>query len=311
MALIVVLYATLGAGWLVEGRARRAIAPYAMLELCALGLFAAVRRQILLTQDVWRYEFDVWAGLAAALCLAGTKQAWDRQPREIRVPLLGALLAVPVATLLWVAWRDLGTDTALLVVGLHSVLFMYMGKDERESPWNIAATAGFVAFVFVLFWSRLSLRVVYAYVVPVGIGILVLLQLFGGRMPAGTRNRIRLVTLLAMLGSAGYYALIDDRYPVAFNMSLVVICLLSMGLGGFLRIRMYMALGFAGLMVALVSILYKVLAHMERNARMTVVGSLVLVIGALLVFGAIYYKTHREEWTTRLDRWRKRFGDWE
>jgi hypothetical protein len=53
------------------------------------------------------------------------------------------------------------------------------------------------------------------------------------------------------------------------------------------------------------------LVHEERTMRMTVVGSLVLAIGAGLIFGAIYYKTHREECTARLDAWRRRFDVWE
>ena len=50
---------------------------------------------------------------------------------------------------------------------------------------------------------------------------------------------------------------------------------------------------------------------MECSVRMTLVGSLVLVVGAGLVFGAIYYKTHRKEIGDLLDRWRLRFAGWE
>jgi len=78
-----------------------------------------------------------------------------------------------------------------------------------------------------------------------------------------------------------------------------------MGLGSFLRIRVYLAMSFAGLMVDLISILYKVLVQMERSARMTIIGSLVLVIGAILVFGAIYYKNNKakfDAWVEKLAR---------
>jgi len=173
------------------------------------------------------------------------------------------------------------------------------------------AVSGFVAFVLLVFWSKLELRALHAYVVPVGLGILVLLQMFGQRLESETRNRIRLVALLSMLGSTGYYALIDDRYPIAFNLTLVILCLLSMGLGSFLRIRLYLVLGFAGLMVDLGSIVYKMLARMDRSAQMTIVGSLVLVLGAALVFGAIYFKTHQEALTARFEGWRRRLGGWE
>ena len=83
-----------------------------------------------------------------------------------------------------------------------------------------------------------------------------------------------------------------------------------MGLGTVLRIRLYLALGFAGLMVDLVSLLYKVLVLMERSARMTIVGSLVLLIGALLVFGAIYYKTSKSRIDALVSGWRLKLARW-
>ena len=59
-----------------------------------------------------------------------------------------------------------------------------------------------------------------------------------------------------------------------------------MGLGSFMRVRMYMLLGFAALMTDLGSIVYKVLRHMERGARMTAVGSMVLMIGVAMPKGS-------------------------
>jgi hypothetical protein len=44
---------------------------------------------------------------------------------------------------------------------------------------------------------------------------------------------------------------------------------------------------------------------------MTSVGCVVLLVGASLVFGAIYYKAHRAEVLARFERWRLRFAGWE
>ena len=84
-----------------------------------------------------------------------------------------------------------------------------------------------------------------------------------------------------------------------------------MALGSFFRIRLYLALGFAGLMVDVGSILFKVMRGMERSSRMTIIGSIVLLVGVGLVFGAIYYKTHRNRINQQLDRLRAKVGDWE
>ena len=152
---------------------------------------------------------------------------------------------------------------------------------------------------------------VHAYIIPVGLGVLVLQELFRKRIQPEAHNWIRLVVLMAMLGSTGYYALADTSRAITFNLTMILLCLLSMGLGSVLRIRLYLALGFSGLMVDLISLLYKVLVLMERSARMTVVGSLVLLIGALLVFGAIYYKTSKPRIDALVSRWRLKLAQWQ
>jgi len=92
---------------------------------------------------------------------------------------------------------------ALLVVGLQSVMFAYLGKDSRESPYNILALAGFVGFILVTFYFKLQLRAVHAYIIPTGLGVLVLQELFRDRINPESKHWIRLITLMAMLGSAG------------------------------------------------------------------------------------------------------------
>ena len=168
-----------------------------------------------------------------------------------------------------------------------------------------------MAFILVTFYSKLQLRAVHAYIIPTGLGVLVLQELFRDRINPEAKNGIRLITLMAMLGSSAYYALADSRHAITFNLTMIMLCLLAMGLGSFLRIRLYLAMGFAGLMVDLVSILYKVLVHMERSARMTIIGTLVLAIGAVLVFGAIYYKTKKASLDAWLDKWRGKLAQWE
>ena len=92
---------------------------------------------------------------------------------------------------------------------------------------------------------------------------------------------------------------------------MLLLCLFAMGLGSVLRIRLYLALGLGGLLVDLVSLLWKALVLMERGVRMTVIGSLVLVLGAILVFGAIYYKTHKARFEAWHSKWRLKLGQWE
>lgn len=130
-------------------------------------------------------------------------------------------------------------------------------------------------------------------------------------MTAGSRNVVRFVTLLAMLGSTGYYALLDESYPIYFHLTMLVLCLAAMALGSLLRVKLYLSLGCAGILVDLASIFHKVIIHMERTYQMTVIGLLLLVLGIAVVGGSVYYKTQRQKVEDWLNRLRTRFGVWE
>lgn len=311
LALLCTIYVALATGWYYAGRRLDSSTPYYLMQLSFLALFAVVRRQLLLTTDFWNYEYDVWVGLAVSSCLAGAKDYWNLQARTMRVPLLTSMIVLPIAAFVWVLIHHLGTNLALLVTGIYSVMFAYLGRTERESPYNVVAIFGFVGFVLLWFWSKQEWRYVHAYVIPVGLGILALLQLFGHRVAADTRNQVRFITLAAMMGSTGWYALADDRHEVAFNLTLILLSLAAMGVGSLLRARLYVIMGFFGLMVDLLATAYKVVRQMERSTQMTTIGSLVLIAGIGLVFGAIYYKTHRDSWNSYLTRWQQRIGVWE
>ena len=310
LILLCILYAGLTVAWYFDGQLSKTMPPYYLLQLCFLGFFAVIRRQLMLTTDFWHYEYDVWAALTVSFILVGIKQFIDLRPKEVRMPLLTSICLLPVVALIWVMVHNLGTNTAMIVVGLQSLMFTYIGKDNRESPYNVVAIAGFVGFVIMLFWTKLEFRVIHAYIIPVGTGILILLQLFRDRINPETRNQVRFVTLIAMLGTAGYYALINSEAPTAYIIIFCVLCLLSMGVGSFLRVRLYLYLGFAGLLVDLVAIFYRVFLHLE-SGRMTLIGCLVLLTGLLFVGGAVYYKANQDKMNRLVDHWRNKLGAWE
>jgi hypothetical protein len=312
LGLLLGLYGVSAWAWWEEGRLRKTMPSYFMLQACVIAFFAVVRRQLMLTLGWWNYEYDVWAGLLVSCALAGAKQILPLgAPREAQIPLLGTLLAMPVAVMTWVLLHGLGTDVVLLVVGLYSLMFAYLGRNDRESKYHLIAMGGFIAFVLIVFWTKLELRALSAYVIPVGVGTLVLLQMFRDKIAPVVRNEIRAVTLLAMLGSAGWYALMDDRYPLYFHMTMLAVAVLAMAAGSLFRTRVYVLLGFAGLLTDLAALVYKLLVHMDRSSRMTLIGTQVLVFGTVLIGGAIYYKTNQEKFNAMFERWRGRLTAWE
>lgn len=304
-----VLWGSAAAGWFLEGQARRHPVPYILAQLCAVGFFAVIRRQLMLS-GMWQIEYDVWASLMVSCAISGAKSFIQRQNPEVRLPAIGTLVVLPAIAMIWTVVHHLGTDMALVVVGLHSLLYAFVGKDDRRSPFNVGAICGFVAFIVILFWGKLELRAVNAYVIPVGLGILGLLHLAGDQVNRETAQRVRLVTLAAMLGSSGYYALTSEVFTLGFNLTLVVLCLAAMACGSFFRVKVYVIMGFGVLLVDLATIGYRVIAGLEGNYRMISIGVLLLLTGVAVVAASVHYKTYREQWEARLDAMRERLARW-
>ncbi len=308
---MLILYAFVGTRWF---RATRewtgGISHVAVHAVC---WFAAilVRRQLVLTLAFWTPQYDVWASLAVSILLTGLKRQADHVAPSGRWSYVASLFALPFLALSWTLWHGLGPRVALVVVGAHSLMFAQLGSDRRDSPYNIVAIGGFVSFVCLVFWSELQLRAIHAYIIPVGCGILGLQQLYAEHMSPAARGQVRFVTMLSMIASTAWYAILDDRYPLAFHLTLVLVSLASMGLGGALRVRLYVVLGFVGLVIDLLAILYRALYRLERAQQMTAVGALVLVMGTALIGAAVVYKTHRVELAEAVQRLRKQLRDWE
>lgn len=309
VSLLVLVWIGLAAAWLVEARGRPGVVPQLLAEASLMGLYLLGRTQIALTTPAgWSPEFDVWASLAVAALLTGAHAWIDRQERPVRLTLLCTLFTMPVAALGWIVWNGLEANVTLVVVGLHTLLFLFLGRGSHRSKYHIVSVCGAVAFVILLFWTKLELRVFQAYVIPAGLGVLVLIQLFERDIPRPVRNGVRLVVLLVMLGVAGYYALLDTRYPVAFNLTLILLGLVAMVVGSLLRVRLYLVLGLLGILVDLGSILHGAVVQMESAYRWTVVGSLLLLVGIGVVGGSVYYKARSEAIEARIARLRKFWG---
>ena len=138
-----------------------------------------------------------------------------------------------------------------------------------------------------------------------------LVWLFGEHLPPPLRNVVRLVTVLAMLGSCGYYALLDNRYPVGFHLTMILLCLAVMALGPLLRVQIYLYFGFAGFATDLVALVVKQFQAFDRSVQMMGIGALLLLLGMAIVGGAILYKTRRNAILAFAARVRTRLGDWE
>lgn len=299
----------------VEAARRPEAGPLRQLEAAvsiqlAFGLMLhAARTQGIARLGRWQASYDLWILLGVGLALTAALRRLARSAPSLRVPFAITHALVPLAALLLGHAYDLGSHAALLVLGLHSLMFGTVGEGRRESPYSMAMLVCAVAFVLVGFWTQLQLRVAHAYVIPVSLGVLGLLWMLGDRVDRPVRRAVQRLALLAMLLSTSFYVIADDRYPLAFNLTLLLLSLAMMASGTALRRRSYLLLGFCGILINLGSITVKTLMRVDQTARMSAIGAIVLVAGAALIAGAVYVKTHRARVDELIARWHAYFDE--
>lgn len=311
MLALALVWGGLGVAWFREGHHRDGVLPYAASVLSLVGAWVVLRRLMFQHFSFWSYEYDVWLSLGAAIAFSAARRLVTHERPGLGRTMTGAVWLLPVLQCGWLLVARMDADLTLLVIGIQSMLFAWQGGGRRDSPYNAVATLGFVGFVCLLFWAKLDLRSLQAYTIPAGLGVLGLVWLFGRQMPGSVRNAVRLVTVLIMLGSTGYYALLDGSYSLGFHVTMLVLCLAMMALGPLLRVQLYLYLGFAGFATDLVALVVQQFRQLDRSLQMMGVGALLLLLGVAVVGGAIFYKTRHAGITARLAGLRARLGAWE
>jgi len=298
------------AGFVREGRRAEAALPYFLAEASLATLFVSLREQAQHAwPGAWRFEYDVWAELLAMLGVAAIRELVPAT-RASRLPVLASLFILPVAALSWTLANGADPDVLLLVLGVHSLIFAFFGREERESPFHAAAILGFVLFAITALHGKLHVRTLHGTVIPAGIGILALVQVFGRRMDARVKANVRLLAVGAMIAASGFYA-IAERREWLFQVELLALLIALTVFGALLRVRLYVLMGVLGVAVDLLAIVVGEVTSLERGARMTILGALVLVGGVALVAGAAYYKANEAQVRARLEALRARFLGWE
>ena len=299
------------AAWFREGTLRDGAYPYALAVLSLAGTWTLLRRLLFQHFSFWTYEYDIWLSLGASLAFSAARRLVRHQRPGLARTMTGTVWLLPAVQGVWLLATRMNADLTLLVLGVQSMLFAWQGGGRRDSPYNAVSVLGFVGFVCLLFWAKLDLRCLQAFTVPCGLGVLGLVWLFGEQMPSALRTAVRFFAVLTMLGSCGYYALLDQSYPVGFHVTMLVLCLAIMALGPALRVQLYLYFGFAGLVADLAALVVRQFQSLERSLQMMGVGALLLLLGIAVIGGAILFKTRREAIAACAARIRGRLRGWE
>lgn len=310
--LILILYIVSSIAWCMEGLRLQHMLPFFLMEICGMGAWFHTRIQIIKSvPDFWRAEYDLWSSIFAAGLICALLQLPKFRVKQIRIPLTFMFCFMPLSALSLTLINHMGSNFLLLVVAVYSTIFIFMGRDRRESPYHIAAVGGFTAFLIIILWNKLEVHTLHAFTVPAGAGVLFLLHLFRKQVQTEICNQIRMVTLLLMLGSTGYYALMGSTLNICYILVFGLLALAVMISGTIFRIRIYMAFGCCGLIVAVAVAFCKLVLSMQRSTQMTIIGSLILLSGVSIVAGAIFYKTNKGEIMRFLNVQRCKFRKWE
>jgi hypothetical protein len=130
-------------------------------------------------------------------------------------------------------------------------------------------------------------------------------------MTTSLRSAVRSITVVIMIGSCGYYALLDDTYPIAFHFIMLTLCLIVMALGPLLRVQLYLYIGFAGFAMDLIALVIKQFHSLNHSLQMMGIGALLLLLGIAVVAGAVFYKTRHEIIMAFVGKVRAKLEKWE
>jgi hypothetical protein len=297
--------------WFREGQLRDGSIPYALSVLSLAGSWILLRRLLFQHFSFWTYEYDIWLSIGASIAFSAAKRIVKHKQPGLARTMTGTVWLIPALQCFWLIYTRMNADLTLLVIGVQAILFAWHGGGKKDSPYNAISMLGFVGFVCLLFWSKFDLRCVQAYTIPCGLGVLGLVWLFGEHMTTSLRSAVRSITVVIMIGSCGYYSLLDDTYPIAFHFIMLTLCLIVMALGPLLRVQLYLYIGFAGFAMDLIALMIKQFQSLNHSLQMMGIGALLLLFGIAVVAGAVFYKTRHEVIMAFVSKVRAKLEKWE
>jgi hypothetical protein len=251
-------------------------------------------------------EADAIFALALGFVLVGVTVLARRAklpPVARATRLFAALLPLGVALALG---NEQGYEKAAGALG-SAMLYGALAWVERS---RFLGALGAIAVNLALLLSALATGIdgLEIYLAPLGLFLLALGHLFAASLERPLRQWLRVLGSLLLYLPAGWSITFqlglapDARYPVVFGL----VCLLGVAVGMLLRIRAYLVLGSAFLVL---DVLANLLHAGLRNHRL---GFLLLSGAGLLILGGMVFSTLQREVVQGLvRRYRARIASWD
>jgi hypothetical protein len=247
---------------------------------------------------------DSLVALVAGVVFGGLHGWAVRQESPVfqRPALVGSIL-LPVVGLFAAPWEEQPLVCAALLVGLSAQFAALARRPELRGPLSLfSATAFNVALVVA--WQGTGAGEPQYYVIPAAVSVLVLLRIFRDQLSDEARARLRALALTALYGAAAWKPLVFDETWAMLVCALV--CVLGVAVGVATRIRSYVYLGTAFLVVTVSANLVR---YGLRDHRLGAV--FLSALGLMVVGFMVLLSSKRAELLQRYERVRQLLGGWE
>lgn len=246
---------------------------------------------------------DALAALVSGAVFAGLYGWAARQPEQVfrRPALLGAV-AFPLAGLLAAPWSE-PLVCAVLLVG-HAAHFAVLARSESVKA--MASLLAAVAFnlALLLTWQGSGAGEPQYYLIPAALSVLVLVRVFQDELSDDARARLRALALTAIYAAAAWKPLVFDETWAMLLCALI--CVIGVGVGIATRIRSYVYLGSAFLVVTVATNLVR---YGLRDHRLGAV--FLSALGLMVVGFMVLLSAQRAELLRRYERVRQLLSSWE
>ncbi|MBI5549585.1 MAG: hypothetical protein HY901_37340, partial [Deltaproteobacteria bacterium] len=300
--------ATLTLLWCIRAQASGSALPAWLAQLAFLTLYASVRLQTdWLGPRGQRGDGDSLATLVLGVLFLGLHTVVKRlDAPAFRQPTRFAALALPVVSALLLAREaTYGASLMLLGIALHLTCLAWVEGRGRIS--GLLAAVAFNLAISVL-WLKHGIggdRDLQYYVIPVGLTLVALSQIYRGSLGPAWQARLRTLGILAIYLTSSWPAL-SSLGSTVHLLWCVGLCVVGMLVGVAFRVRAYLYLGMAFMVT---SLLGNMIRHGIDNHRLGAV--FLTAMGALLIGGMVFFSAKREQVLERYRKYRTLLASWE
>jgi hypothetical protein len=280
-------------------------------EAMILGVILTLRQEIpLLLNLPWEVNWDMAIGLFAAFTITALRPLLKGQDKSIRIPIRYTLFGLPLVTVMHAIDYGVGFETLYIVILLYSILFTWQAYSEKDRFVLAYCFLGYNSF-FILMFLHQERQSLQWYITPVCLSILILVQIFRDMTTRTTANFVRGVTLLILLGTAMFQAVIENSLSPTHHLILLFLSISAIVAAGYLRIQIFVISGIFCFIVDIIAIIYIVLSRQETETLKVILGLGLTLGGGLILAVYILYRKNKE-WVERfVERMKKTFYSWE